>query len=75
MNEHALEPDYVDMQSSIKMGVTRNAPTPNREGSSAEEGGAVTDTTGVAGSSGRDVVLPKHRGAVKRFFDTNTANR
>ena len=68
--ERALEPDYVDMEASIKMGVTRNAPTPNREGSLNEEGGAVTDTTGVAGSSGRDVVLPKHRGAVKRFFDT-----
>ena len=70
MNERALEPDYVDMESSVKMGVTRNAPTPNRAGSATEEGGAVTDTTGVAGSSGRDAVLPKHRGAVKRFFDT-----
>ena len=70
MTERALEPDYVDMESSIKMGVSRNAPTPNHKGSAAEEGGAVTDTTGVAGSSGRDVVLPKHRGAVKRFFDT-----
>jgi F0F1-type ATP synthase membrane subunit b/b' len=72
MKERALEPDYVDMEASIKMGVTRNAPTPNREGSAGEEGGAVTDTEGVAGSSGRDAVLPKHRGAVKRFFDTGT---
>ncbi|MCL2117508.1 MAG: hypothetical protein FWH27_03670 [Planctomycetaceae bacterium] len=72
MKEHAMEPDYVDMEASIKMGVTRNAPTPNRAGSAAEEGGAVTDTSGVAGSSGRDVVLPKHRGAVRRFFDTNS---
>jgi hypothetical protein len=70
MKERALEPDYVDMEASIKMGVTRNAPTSNRAGSATEEGGAVTDTTGVAGSSGRDAVLPKHRGAVKRFFDT-----
>ena len=68
--ERALEPDYVDMEASVKMGVTRNAPTPNRNGSAGEEGGAVTDTEGVAGSSGRDAVLPKHRGAVKRFFDT-----
>jgi len=70
MKERALEPDYVDMEASTKIGVTRDAPTPNRAGSAAEEGGAVTDTTGVAGSSGRDAVLPKHRGAVKRFFDT-----
>ena len=69
MKERALEPDYVDMEASVRMGVTREAPTPNRAGSAAEEGGAVTDTTGVAGSSGRDAVLPKHRGAVKRFFD------
>jgi len=70
LNEWALEPDYVDMEASVKMGVTRNAPTPNRAGSANEEGGAVTDTEGVAGSSGRDAVLPKHRGAVIRFFDT-----
>jgi hypothetical protein len=75
MKERALEPDYVDMEASVKMGVTRNAPTPNRNGSAAEEGGAVTDTTGVAGSSGRDAVLPKHRGAVKRFFDSETRTR
>ncbi len=70
LTERALEPDYVDREASIKMGVTRNVPTPNRAGSAAEEGGAVTETEGVAGSSGRDAVLPKHRGAVKRFFDT-----
>ena len=70
LEEQALEPDYLDMESSIKMGVTRNAPTPNRAGSAGEEGGAVTDTEGVAGSSGRDAVLPKHRGSVMRFFDT-----
>ena len=72
MEEQALEPNYVDMEASTKIGVTRDAPTPNRAGSAAEEGGAVTDTTGVAGSSGRDAVLPKHRGAVKRFFDTGS---
>ena len=71
MKEQALEPDYVDREASVSMGVTRNAPVPNRNGSAGEEGGAVTDTEGVAGSSGRDAVLPKHRGAVMRFFDTN----
>ena len=70
IQEHALKPESLDRESSIKMGVTKNAPTPNRAGSAAEEGGAVTDTSGIAGSSGRDAVLPKHRGAVKRFFDS-----
>jgi len=68
--EHALETEFMNIENSVKLGVSKSVPTPNKAGSLDEEGGAVQDTSGVAGSSGHDVVLPKHRGTVKRFFDS-----
>ena len=57
-----------DLADAQKLGVSRT--TPQTEADAAgSAGGALTGTASGGGSAAEAVVLPRHRGAVERYFD------
>jgi hypothetical protein len=59
--------DLAALKESRITGVSRNAPTGEDGGPSAS--GALSGSTAGGGSAHTQTVLPRHRGAVKRYFE------
>jgi hypothetical protein len=56
-----------DMENARLLGVSRAAPD-TEDGGSDSAGGALTGVSSAGGSAESAVILPRHRGAVQRYF-------
>ena len=57
-----------DLDDAQRIGTSRKAPEADGE-AAGSSGGALTGTAAGGGSAAEAVVLPRHRGAVERYFD------
>ncbi|MEM7625229.1 MAG: hypothetical protein AAF333_06335 [Planctomycetota bacterium] len=62
-----------DLRDSQMLGASRGAPQ-DIEGAAGSSGGALTHTAAGGGSAVNTVVLPRHRGAVTRYFERTNAD-
>lgn len=61
-----------DLADSRKLGTSRGTPEAI-EGADGSTGGSLTQTQSSGGSAAESVVLPRHRGAVQRYFERDDA--
>lgn len=67
--EQALPPSKLKaLKDSMKTGVSLGTPQKGNP-REAVEAGALTNSEGDGGSASTQIVLPRHRGAVERYFD------
>lgn len=60
-----------DLRDSQKLGTSRGTPE-EIEGAQGSTGGSLSETESSGGSAAESVVLPRHRGAVQRYFDRDS---
>jgi hypothetical protein len=69
--EQELPTDRMNLKDSSTSGISKGAPNIGKEKAEKGQAGALTGSRMGGGSAATQAVLPRHRGAVERYFDRN----